>query len=593
MHLVKAVHSQPSWWLPSSSTSQSAPYCRPLGAGALEGLACLDNHLLGLDRSWGYLFELHPITGYQHILNPYLAYELRDTSALAVSSDSTGTWIWFARDRELFRLPSEQVKTVDHLNDYWVCNLPESVESLAITASGILVSCYQRSKIWHLDLESDTILAEFHAPGVGPEQIMVQGDVIWVSDRVEETIYVLSLATGAELARFLTPYPGPTGLTIWNHQLWVAYATEETYIHDSPNDPDPLSVAVRNKTMIAPLRIKSPDQGSVTLELSAAPSPAVEQNGSVAPACPILFLPQFIEQRAGYTLTNGYRVELTYLEEFDQEDPRSLSNLIWKIALPCHSRRQQVHSVESVGCPFTIEELQGQQVAVFQLGDVHQRESRLFGWKAVLDLYSIKYQIDPDDVEDAPIPEDLTTRYLVDDDYLSMNTSIVQEAARDAIGTETNILRKMAKIREYVYDQLAYRVTPRIEPPDVVLAQGSGSCGEYVGVLLALARLNGIACRTVGRYKCPPHPDLKQIPLLPEYNHVWIEFYLPGWGWVPMESNPDDLGEPPYPERYFMGLPWTHAEIAKGIPFETCNAVDVSIGQLAINHVQFRILEEL
>lgn len=112
-------------------------------------------------------------------------------------------------------------------------------------------------------------------------------------------------------------------------------------------------------------------------------------------------------------------------------------------------------------------------------------------------------------------------------------------------------------------------------------------------MLLALARLNGIPCRTVGRYKCPPHPELKGIPLFPQYNHVWIEFYLPGWGWVPMESNPDDRGERPYSQRYFMGLPWTHAEIAKGIPFETINTDQASIGELAINHVQFRILEEI
>ncbi len=75
----------------------------------------------------------------------------------------------------------------------------------------------------------------------------------------------------------------------------------------------------------------------------------------------------------------------------------------------------------------------------------------------------------------------------------------------------------------------------------MVLERGIGSCGEYVGVLLALARLNGIACRTVGRYKCPPKANQRDIPLEPDYNHVWIEFYVPGYGWLPMESNPDDI----------------------------------------------------
>jgi transglutaminase-like putative cysteine protease len=80
-----------------------------------------------------------------------------------------------------------------------------------------------------------------------------------------------------------------------------------------------------------------------------------------------------------------------------------------------------------------------------------------------------------------------------------------------------------------------------------------------------------------------------------------MEFYLPGIGWLPMESNPDDMIEGgPYPTRFFMGLAWYHAEMSKDVPFEALisegipvNKQRVSIGQLAINHVQFTILEEL
>jgi transglutaminase-like putative cysteine protease len=80
-----------------------------------------------------------------------------------------------------------------------------------------------------------------------------------------------------------------------------------------------------------------------------------------------------------------------------------------------------------------------------------------------------------------------------------------------------------------------------------------------------------------------------------------MEFYLPDCGWLPMESNPDDLFEGgPYPTRFFMGLAWYHAEIAKEIPFQTLTSqgkpVDkekVSIGNLAINHIRFTILSEL
>jgi hypothetical protein len=60
----------------------------------------------------------------------------------------------------------------------------------------------------------------------------------------------------------------------------------------------------------------------------------------------------------------------------------------------------------------------------------------------------------------------------------------------------------------------------------------------------------------------------------------------------------DDVVEGgPYPTRFFMGLPWFHAEIAKGISFEKIAAPDLpedtSIGDLSINHIRFTILQEL
>jgi transglutaminase-like putative cysteine protease len=91
------------------------------------------------------------------------------------------------------------------------------------------------------------------------------------------------------------------------------------------------------------------------------------------------------------------------------------------------------------------------------------------------------------------------------------------------------------------------------------------------------------------------------VPLIPDFNHVWLEFYVPGFGWVPMESNPDDVQEGgPYPMRFFMGLAWYHIEIGKGLRFASLKIEEtfvkkeeVSIGDLAINHVRFQILGEL
>jgi len=291
---------------------------------------------------------------------------------------------------------------------------------------------------------------------------------------------------------------------------------------------------------------------------------------------------------------------MSYVEELFPLEEVNLEQLEWRIALPAETPRQKVRHIEPIGLPFTEIEIEGQRVAVFEFATLKPNERHLFGWKALLEVRGIKYRLIPKDTEKIPeLSTAFQQRYLVDDDALAMDTPVVRQAAREAIGTETNILRKIFKIRNYVYDKLSYSIKPHIDTPDVVLKRGTGSCGEYVGVLLALARLNGIACRTIGRYKCPPYAEQQGVPLQPDYNHVWLEFYVPGLGWLPMESNPDDLVEQgPYPSRFFMGLAWYHIEIGKGISFETLTSKvplseEVSIGELALNHIRFTILGEL
>ena len=402
---------------------------------------------------------------------------------------------------------------------------------------------------------------------MGPETLATTEAGLWVCDQTEQTVYCLDRTTGKIKLSALTPYGSPTGIAFHRPTAdeapvcYIVYADEEPYIRDNPNAESPYELTFRDRTFIHPLYLHT-------------------------------------NQTEHYTLSNGYLVEFSYVEEIMPLDAVTLNNVEWRIALPSNTLRQRVRHVEPIGHPFTIEEQNGQQVAVFRFDQIKPFQGGLLGWKATMEMYSLKYSLTPDNIDaDKPLPTELE-RYLIDDDDLAMDTATIQQAAKASAGTETNVLRKMLKIRNYVYDRLSYGIQPTIDTPDVALERGTGSCGEYVGVLLALARLNGIACRTIGRYKCPPHPDYRSLPLEPDFNHVWLEFYVPGIGWLPMESNVDDVIERgPYPERFFMGLAWYHTELGKGIPFTKMTAddkpEDFSLRDLAINHIRFRILDEL
>ncbi len=467
-----------------------------------------------------------------------------------------------ARDNELFHgdLADSLPKPL--------LSLPYDIDGVAVGGSTLYVASQKSGYIHLFDVTTGKAGEKLPLPGVGRASLTLTAEALWVCDRDEQTVYCLDPATGEIRFTALTPFASPTGIAFYQHEgeseptCYVAYADEEPYIRDDPNSEDPFQLTFRDRTFIHPLYFHhDPEQGC--------------------------------------TRSNGYLIEMSYGEELLPLDAVTINDVEWRIALPSNTARQRVRSVEPLSQPFEIEEKEGQQIAVFKFDQFQPDQAGIFGWKAVVEMYGLKYSLTPTDVEDAPeLSPEFQQRYLVDDDELAMDHPKIIEAAKEAAGTETNVLRKMLKIRNYVYDRLSYGIQPKIDTPDVALERGVGSCGEYVGLLLALARLNGIACRTIGRYKCPQKPELRNLPLEPEFNHVWLEFYVPGTGWLPMESNVDDVIERgPYPTRFFMGLAWYHMEIGKGISFEKMKAADkpedVRKGDLAINHVRFRVLDEL
>jgi transglutaminase-like putative cysteine protease len=531
---------------------------RPIGVYALSGLAVDGEHLLAVDTVRGYLICVDPQTNNTIILNPYHVSDWMDANGLALWDDR----FWFAKGQEVFWCDRQTLTTTVFKR------LSYPVDGVAVWESTVYASCQKSGYIHLFERSTGELIRRFPQPGVGTETLTVFKDELWVCDRTEQTVYCLDRYTGAIRFSTLTPFSSPAGIAFYPPMegqepiCYITYTDEEPYIRDDPNAESPYQLTFRDRTFIHPLAI-------------------------------------YHNPVEHYTLSNGYLVELSYVEELLPLEAVTLNNVEWRIALPSDTLRQRIRHIEPIGHAFTIEEQEGQKVAVFKFDQVQPHQGGLLGWKAIIEMYSLKYFLTPADVDASLLlPPDFQQRYLIDDDELAMDTATIRQAAKEAAGTETNVVRKMLKIRNYVYDRLSYGIQPSIDTPDIALERGVGSCGEYVGVLLALARLNGIACRTIGRYKCPAHPELRNLPLEPDFNHVWLEFYVPGFGWLPMESNADDTVERgPYPERFFMGLAWYHTEIGKGISFTKMKADDkpehISLGDLAINHIRFRILDEL
>ena len=64
-----------------------------------------------------------------------------------------------------------------------------------------------------------------------------------------------------------------------------------------------------------------------------------------------------------------------------------------------------------------------------------------------------------------------------------------------------------------------------------VLAERGGKCADISGVYVALARASGVPAREVWGLRLGKKPEEN----ITAGHHCWAEFYLPGYGWVPVD----------------------------------------------------------
>ena len=270
-------------------------------------------------------------------------------------------------------------------------------------------------------------------------------------------------------------------------------------------------------------------------------------------------------------ISNGYQISFTY---HGMLYPKTavldrIKNIksTARMSIPTNSLRQEVISIETIGqIPGEIKkDEKGRDIIDFDFSKVSlNKENIIFGYKAVFNAYNIRYSI-----KSTSFPkefDDNIKEFLREEKKYDMHRRKLQDTARNILSDlpdkkRSNILEVAKSIREYVYNKLEYKYNNRYTSPIETLEDGEGTCGKYTELLIGLMRLCNIPCRAVGDYKVPDYKlewGISNTYTQPDYDHVWIEFYIPDIGWVPMESSSDDL--PGKHDRFFGALPWIHIE---------------------------------
>ena len=344
-----------------SASTDPSRLIRPIGAYALHGLAFQQGVLFALDVIRGYLLQIDPATDNTIILNTRHSEQYQNATGLALWGDR----LWFTRRHEIY------TSSFQDFAPQLFATLPYDVDGVAVWESTVYATSRKAGSIFILDRNTGRRITKFPLPGIGAENIAVDGERLWLCDQLEQSVYCLDRATGELLFSVLTPFASPTGIALHPNTsmetgtLWLAYAFEEPYIRDDPNAEDPHQLTFRDRTFIHPLHFH-------------------------------------FDPAQGYALSNGYQIEISYVEEISPLDALQLHQLEWRIALPANTQRQTVKHIEPIGRPFTEEVIEGQRIALFKFDSLSPHESHIFGWKAQLEVRGIKYQLTPRMVEKAP-----------------------------------------------------------------------------------------------------------------------------------------------------------------------------------------------
>ena len=204
-------------------------------------------------------------------------------------------------------------------------------------------------------------------------------------------------------------------------------------------------------------------------------------------------------------------------------------------------------------------------LSAYYLSNLQSDKLVTVGHDFLVQVYGVETEIVADQVQQPPSPlPGLYATFTAADPLVPAGHPEVQRFVKDSIGRERNPYR-MAML---LFDTLKSRiiVDPGIKHALALeaLAAGQGDAWSISILYSAMLRAAGVPALPVAGVVVD---DSKKA-----WNHVWVEFYLYGLGWVPVDpilAMGADIGQfrPPFEDRsrYFGNMDDRHIAFSRGL----------------------------
>ncbi len=154
--------------------------------------------------------------------------------------------------------------------------------------------------------------------------------------------------------------------------------------------------------------------------------------------------------------------------------------------------------------------------------------------------YQQSFLIDPDNVGTYDKTSNLYQQYTRSYGNTEI-TPAIQDLAQQIVGDETNPYLSARKIYDYIVNNVTYAYMPHMimwprtsqTESTYVHQYQRGDCGAQCLYFSAMCRSLGIPARTTGGW---------QLFTGQFGSHFWAEFYLPNYGWIPVDTSAAQLG---------------------------------------------------
>jgi hypothetical protein len=184
----------------------------------------------------------------------------------------------------------------------------------------------------------------------------------------------------------------------------------------------------------------------------------------------------------------------------------------------------------AIGQPKLVTDNSENLYAVWNNVEISREGHVAFETNCLVLSFATQYQIDTNYSVNYDKSFELYRKYTQPEDLIQSNDPEIVQKARNVTSNANTTSAKASRIYDFVVKHIHYAAQDEERGALWALEKGAGDCSEYSYLFIALCRASGIPARAKAGFAF--HYSSETM----EDGHMWAEYYLGDYGWVPVDA---------------------------------------------------------